>query len=318
MKKLGTIAGIAFVAVVIVAYTFFFTVEEGKQVVITQFGDPVHVVTEAGLSWRWPLIQQVNVLELCKLPWVVYAENIQTRDKMRIYVAVWARWRIDVPTTFFRAVRTEDGGQHSLDSIVDSAVQDVVARNNMIDLVRNSNDPLFHGGDDIVRDQLAKREEVTTGRAQMEREILERARAGFTEKYGIELSGVHIKRVMYVDSVRDAVFDRMRSERMRIAMLFEAEAEEEKNRILGLTQKEIDQIEGEMERQAAEIRGTADAEVIRIAAEAFGRSPEFYAFLKRLELLKQSLGRDTRVVLSTDTELFRLLKSDSAEPPETP
>ena len=142
----------------------------------------------------------------------------------------------------------------------------------------------------------------------------------------MELSVVHIKRVNYIESIRTTVYDRMKSERIRIAKLFESEAEEEKNRILGLTTKELDGIKGEQQQRAAEIRGRAKAEVTRIAAEAYGESPEFYGFLRHLEAYKKSLGAGTRLVLSTDNELLRYIRgptvgSDEAthgQPTETP
>ncbi len=123
----------------------------------------------------------------------------------------------------------------------------------------------------------------------------------------MELTDVHIKRVNYIETVRRTVYDRMKSERMRIARLFESEAEEEKNHILGLTTRELDGIKGEEQQRSAEIRGDADAEVIRIAAEAYSKSPEFYEFLRRLETYKKTLGAGTRLVLSTDNEFLRQL-----------
>ena len=132
------------------------------------------------------------------------------------------------------------------------------------------------------------------------------------ESYGMELVAVRIKRVNYVESVRQAVYERMISERLRIARLYDSEAMEEKNRILGQTQKELDQIEGEMEKASAEIRGKANAQVIQLTAEAYGNSPEFYDFLRRLEVFKQTFGADTRLILSTDSDLFRLLKQPDA------
>ncbi len=133
----------------------------------------------------------------------------------------------------------------------------------------------------------------------------------------MELVKVHIKRVNYVASVRATVYDRMISERLRIALLYESEALEEKNRILGQTQKELDQIEGEMGQRSAEIRGAADAQVIQLTAEAYGRSPDFFEFLRRLEVLKKTLDRDTRLILSTESDLFRMLK-EPGQPTSAP
>ncbi|MBU4399924.1 MAG: protease modulator HflC, partial [Planctomycetes bacterium] len=123
-----------------------------------------------------------------------------------------------------------------------------------------------------------------------------------------------IKRVNYVESVRRAVYERMISERLRIARLYESEAQEEKNRILGQTQKELDEIQGEMEQKSAEIRGAADAKVIQLTAQAYGRAPEFYEFLRRLEVFKKTLRGDTRLILSTESDLFRMLKEPGAPP----
>ena len=133
----------------------------------------------------------------------------------------------------------------------------------------------------------------------------------------MKLIKVRIKRVNYVESVRQTVYERMISERLRIARLYDSEAQEENNRILGQTQKELDQIEGEMGQKTAEIRGEADAQVIQLTAEAYGRSPEFYEFLRRLEVLKKTLDRDTRLILSTESDLFRMLK-EPGQPTSAP
>ena len=138
------------------------------------------------------------------------------------------------------------------------------------------------------------------------------------DRYGMALTKVRIKRVNYVASVRRAVYDRMISERLRIARLYDSEAIEEQNKIFGQTQKELDQIEGEMEKQAAEIRGSADARVIELTAQAYGQSPEFFEFLRRLEVFENSLQEDTRLILSTKSELFRsLTEPDELQPRST-
>ena len=158
-----------------------------------------------------------------------------------------------------------------------------------------------------------RRDKVTSGREKMEREIVRVAGAGLAEQYGMEVSDVHVKRVNYVESVRRTVYDRMRSERTRIARRYESEAEEEKNRILGQMRFELDQIEGEMEQESAKIRGEADAQVIKMTAEAYGQSPEFYEFLRRLEVFKATFGPETRLILSTDSEVFRLFEDAGIE-----
>ena len=287
----------------ILTYSSAYVVQEGKQVVITQFGKPVGAVEEPGLYFKTPFIQEVHELEKRFLPWDGAPESMQTRDKKRIDIDVWARWRIVEPTTFFERLRTEQRGQKVLDDLVDSAVRDVVARHKLIDVVRKSNSELVYEIEQLERTDPEK--VLGNGRDDVEDEIL---RGVDLKEYGMELSKVRIKRVNYVESVRRAVYERMISERLRIARLYESEAQEEKNRILGQTQKELDEIQGEMEQKSAEIRGAADAQVIQLTAEAYGRSPTFYGFLRRLEAYKKALRGDTRLILSTDSDLFRMLK----------
>jgi membrane protease subunit HflC len=319
MRARYTILGIGIVAIVVIGLSLSaYVVAEGKQAVVTQFGRPVAFVEDAGLHFRIPFMQEVHLLEKRLMPWDGSAENMQTRDKKRIFIDVWARWQITDMEEFFKAVRTERNGQKILDDLVDSAVRDVVAQNYLIDVVRSTNEELVYESEELAemaRTSETKRDVVTTGRAKMEAKILAVV-ADDLEKnqYGMELKTVRVKRVNYIDSVKSTVYDRMRSERLRIASLFESEAEEEKNRIEGLTQKELEAIEGEKEQKSAEIRGEADAEVIRMTREAYSQSPEFYSLLRRLEVFKNTLAGDTRLILTTDNELFNLLKGPGELP----
>ncbi len=318
MIKTSMLAAVIALLVIsgLLLYASAYTVDEGKLAVITQFGKPMGAVENPGLHFKVPFIQEVNFLEKRLLPWDGDPESMQTRDKKRIDIDVWARWRIVDAMKFYVKLRTEQRGQKMLDDLVDSAVRDVVARHNLIDVVRKSNDPLVYESDELQR---RTSDQVTGGgRDDVENEILSGVDL---ESYGMELVKVRIKRVNYVESVRQAVYERMISERLRIARLYDSEAVEEKNKILGQTQKELDQIEGEMEKAAAEIRGKANAQVIQLTAEAYGNSPEFYDFLRRLEVFKQTLGADTRLILSTESDLFRLLKQPgefSGEPAQGP
>ncbi len=290
----------------VVLFASTFVVEEGKQAIITQFGRPVKKVQAAGLHFKLPFMQEVHYLESRLLPWDGAPESMQTRDKKRIDIDVWARWQIIEPKTFFVKVQTEQGGQKILDDLLGSAVRDVVARHKLIDVVRKSNDELVY---EIVDLERTAAEKVNgNGRDDVENEIL----AGVDlQEYGMKLRKVRIKRVNYVESVRQTVYQRMISERERVAKLYDSEALEEKSIILGQMQKELDQIQGEMEQESAEIRGKADADVIKMTAEAYGQSDEsieFFEFLRRLELFKKTLGRETRLILSTESDLFQLLK----------
>ncbi len=303
------LAGMAAMLGVIALFACAFVVREGQQAVVTQFGRPIRVVTNAGLHFRIPWIQEVNYLEKRLLAWDGAPENMQTRDKKRIFIDVWARWRIVDPMKFFQVVRTQQGGHKILDDLVDSAVRDVVARHNLIDAVRSTTSPLERTEDELPLPASSTDEVVTAGRDRIEALIVETASGDLEERYGMELSDVHIKRVSYVESVRQTVYERMRSERERVANLYRSEAIEEQNRIRGLTQKELDQIEGEMQQKSAEIRGAADAEVIALTAEAYSRAPDFFEFLQRLELSRKILGKETHLILTTDSNLLDFLKN---------
>lgn len=315
MKRRTLVAIVAAVVLAIVAASSLYTVREGEQVVITRFQKPVGSSGEAGLKFKMPFIDAVHRLEKRLLPWDGEPANMQTSDKKRIYIDVWARWRIVDPMKFFRRVRTEQRGYKILDDIVDSAVRDVVARYDLIEVVRSSDRELLYEIAELARSSSAGRGAVTIGRrAKMEAEILKVAGAELREQYGMEVTDVHVKRVNYIPSVRTAVYERMKAERLRIAQLFKSEAVEEQNRILGLARKELDKILGQMEKRSAEIRGDADAAVIKIAAEAYSKSPEFYEFLRRLEAYRKTLGPDTRLIMSTKSEFFRLLHDPNPEP----
>lgn len=309
-SRMFIVALLVVVLLCVALYFSAFIVNEGQQAIVTQFGRPVKAEQEPGLHFKIPLIQEVNFLERRLLPWDGDPESMQTKDKKRIDIDVWARWQIVEPMTFFVKVRTEQRGQKILDDLVDSAVRDVVARHNLIDVVRKSNDELVYETEEL--DRTVAEIVQGSGRDDVEKEILE----GVTlAEYGMALDKVRIKRVNYVASVRAAVYERMISERTRIARLYDSEAVEEQNKISGATTKELDVIEGEREQKSVEIRGKADAQVIQMTAEAYGKSPEFYEFLRRLEVVKKTVNSESRLILTTDSDLFKMLKQPTATEP---
>ncbi|UCG32818.1 MAG: protease modulator HflC [Phycisphaerales bacterium] len=308
MKVLNALILLFVIIIVIFIAASAYTINEWEQAVITRFGRPVAHKTEAGLYFRKPFIEKVHKLEKRLLPWDGDPENMPTRDKKRIFIDVWARWRITDPLKYYQTLRTEQAGHKILDDLVDSRVRDVIGKYNLIEAVRSTNRELTYESEELEDALAARQTEIFVGRTRIEEEIRDEVVDDLKGKnYGLELVDVHIKRVNYIESVRNAVYERMKSERDRIARLFESEAQEERDRILGQTRKEVDEIEGEMEQRSAEIRGGAEAEVIQIYAEAIEKSPEFYEFLRRLEAYRKTLGRDTRLILSTDSEFLRLL-----------
>ena len=304
--KIASVAAIVAVSLALILLAASaYVVPEGQQVLITQFGDPLREVTDAGLYWKIPFIQEVHRMDKRLLPWDGDPQNMPTKDKRLIDIDVWARWRIVDPLKFYTVVRTMNIGQKRLDETVDSAVRQVIANNVLIDAVRTTNTPLIYESAELSEDLIGRQDQITTGRREIEKAITELAGRSLVEDFGMELVDVHIKRIDYIPTVREKVYERMVAERMRVARLYESEAEEEKSKIEGQTNKELEEIRGEERQRAAEIRGKADAQVIEITAKAFGQSPEFYQFLRQLEAYKNTLARGTRLILSTDNQFLR-------------
>ena len=233
-----------------------------------------------------------------------------TKDKKFIWVDVTARWRIVDPLKFLQSVKDETGAHGRLDDTVDAAARDIVTKNTLIDVVRDSNRKLqfTEGIEDMTRESEEDYNKSDVGRSQITASIIETARKLMPE-YGIELIDVKITRINYVESVQKKVYARMISERNRIAEKYRSEGEGEKARILGQLEKEKKRIYSEAYRKSQEIKGEAEAESTRIYAQAYNSDPEFYAFMKTLETYEETISPDTTLFLTTDSELLQLLDS---------
>jgi len=288
-----------------------FILYEGKQAVITQFGKPVGgPITEAGLHFKIPFIQKVNYFEKRVLEWDGYANQIPTKDKKYILLDTTARWRISDPLKFFQSVYDERGAQGRLDDIIDSAARDAITSHNLIEIVRSSNriitelEALQEEKEFIEEGAL---EEVRVGREKIREEILRTAKE-LAPKYGIELIDVRVKRVNYIEEVRRKVYDRMISERKRAAEKYRSEARGISAEIEGKTEKELKIILSKAYKDAQVVKGESDAKATQIFAEAYGKDPEFFSFLKTLETYKETVDQDTILMLTTDSEYFKYLK----------
>ena len=287
----------------------FFTINETEQVVITQFGKPVgEPITTPGLKFKLPFIQKINVFPKNLLEWDGDPGQINTLDKTYIWVDTFARWRIKDPLLFFRTVYNEIGAQKKLDDLIDPAVRNFITSHHLIDCVRNSNrlmDTLEIGLEQIG--EKIPEMEVKIGREKLTRMIMEQVSPKLLE-FGIELVDVRIKRINYVEEVQKAVYDRMIAERKQIAEKFRSEGRGESKKIEGEKEKILKKISSEAYRTAQEIKGKADAEAARLYAEAFNRDPEFYSFLKTLEIYKDTLDENTTLILTTNSDLLKYLK----------
>jgi modulator of FtsH protease HflC len=308
--------GVAVVAlfVLLVLGGAFYTVRMTDVVILTQFGQVVGApITEAGLHWKMPFVQDVNRIEKRVLEFDGLPTKMPTKDKTYIEVDTFARWRIKDPAVYFVVVRDERSAQSRLEDIIGSETRASVASHDMIEVVRSDIKRVAAVDPTTQADNAAKLRPATRGRAQLERDILAAA-APKLVPLGIELIDVRIKRVNYNSDVLPTIYQRMTSERAQIAQRFRSEGEGEAARIRGTKERELAGIESLSYKQVQEIRGAADAEATRIYAEAYDKTPEareFYAFLKTLETYRTVLGNRTNLILSTDSELFRLLDQAS-------
>ena len=301
------------VVAAIVSTGAFYVVNEGEQVVITQFGRPVgDPIKDAGLNFKIPFIQAVNRFEKRLLNWDGSPNQIPTKDKKLIWVDTTARWRISDPLLYLTRVTTITTALSRLDGIIDSVVRDAVSENDLVELIRSE------GWAGAVGAQVSdvgyaqkEMEEVSrpleVGREKITRAMLLSA-SKLTPEFGIELVDVRIKRINYVDSVLKKVFERMISERKRIAAQYRSEGEGEAARINGEMQKELKRISSEAFRTAQEIRGKADAEATKIYGSAYNQDPGFYSFSKTLELYREQDQSKTRMILTTDSDFYKYLK----------
>jgi len=303
--------GLLALAVLIVLSGTFYTLEEGEQAVIVQFGRPVgDPVTEAGLHVKLPVIQEARRFEKRLLIWDGDPNQIPTKGREFIWVDTTARWRIADAKKFLESVDTEAGARSRLNDIIDSVVRDQVSGSELVELVRSASWVVPKGEilEEVpaeVREELAKA--VVRGREEITRTILAEARKVIPQ-YGIELVDVRIKRLDYVESVREKVYARMISERKRIAAQFRSEGEGRSAEILGTMEKELRQIRSTAYRRVQEIRGKADAEATRVYGAAYSGDPEFYAFSRTLEAYKEGQNKNSVVILTTDSDYYRYLK----------
>ena len=312
IKALLALAGLLVLTLFICAYT----VDETEQVVVTRFDKVQRTVTKPGLKFKLPVIEKALVFPNNLQEWDGDPGQIPTRDKTYIWVNTFARWKIVDPVVFFKTVGYINRAQQRLDEIIDPTVRNFITSNRLIEAVRNSNRELdtFEDLGDNIDDKRKEQEniparfsQVFVGRDKIDNGILNQAKPKLAQ-FGIELVDVKIKRVNYVEEVRKSVYDRMIAERKQIAQKFRSEGKGEAQKILGEKERELKRIESEAYRTAQEVKGKADAESTRLYAEAFGVDPEFYSFMKTLEVYNEALTDNSSIILSTDSEIFKYMK----------
>ncbi|MBC8460750.1 MAG: protease modulator HflC [Deltaproteobacteria bacterium] len=307
--KLKVLIG-AIIILLIALFSGAYTIDETEQVVITQFGKAIgKPKIAAGLYFKIPIIQQANYFPKNLLEWDGDPGQIPTLDKTFIWVDTFARWKIVEPLKFFQTVNNVTGAMARLDDIIDPAVRNFITSHPLIETVRMSNrklDTFELGVDQIAEKRILT--EIKTGREKIIKGILEQASPKL-KGFGIQVVDVAIKRLNYVEEVQKSVYGRMIAERNQIAQKFRSEGQGEARKIEGNREKELKRITSEAYRTAQVIKGKADAEATMIYAQAYNRDPDFYYFLKSLDVYKETMDENTSLVLSTDSDFLKYLRN---------
>ena len=310
-KILAIILGIVALIVITLAA---FTVDETEQVIITQLGKPVgEAITEPGIHFKIPFLQKANFFDKRFLEWDGDSKELVTKDKRYIYVDTYARWHITDPLLFFERVTNEKGAQTRLDDILDGETRNAVASHDLVELVRSTNrvpviaDTLSGVIDDSVFPT------IEVGREKISEQIFNRA-SERTKEIGVELLDVQIKRLNYIEEVRLKVYERMITERKRIADQYRSEGQGQASKILGDKERELKRIQSEAYKTSQEIVGKADAQATKIYADAYNQSTsarDFYSFLQTLETYKTTFSDKDVLILSTDSDYYKFLENAS-------
>jgi len=310
MKHISLLAAAVIVLLVIAALGgAFYKVEEWQQVIITQFGKPVgDPIVDPGLKVKMPFVQTANYFEKRFLEWDGDPNQVTTKDKRFIWVDTYARWRISDPLLFFQRLTNERGAQSRLDDILNGETRTTIAKHNLIELVRSTNREFISS---TGSDEQEEKDLIVYGRSVLQTEVLETAKKRIADAdLGIELLDFQFKRINYVEQVRTDVYARMISERQRIAEEYRSEGAGEAARILGSKDRDLKEITSEAYREAQEIKGKADAEAADIYAAAYNRDPDFYRFLKTMEVYTATMDKGTILLLSTDGEFLKYMERD--------
>lgn len=322
MAKTASI--IVTVAIVVLLKMSLFVVTEGKQVIITQFGRPIgEPITTAGLHFKKPFLQEARFVDKRILSWDGFPNQIPTKDKKYISVDTTARWRIVDALKFIQTVQNERGAKARLDAILDATTRDVISNHKLVEAVRLSNSILdsiaekkkeiqdkIDRGEAIVEEEITGEiEKVSVGREKLSEMIAESADKEL-DQFGIRLIDVQLRRISYEESVEKKVYERMISERQRIAEKIKSIGLGEKAEIEGRLSKDLRKIQSEAYRKAEEIKGKAEGLATAIYAKSFNVDPKFYEFIRSMDAYKKSLKSDGKFILSSDSEFLKYLKND--------
>ncbi|MDQ3536843.1 MAG: protease modulator HflC [Bacteroidota bacterium] len=310
MKNKNIAIIIIVVLAIITILNSYFILDETQQAIVTQFGRPVgEPRTNPGPNFKVPFIQKVQFFDKRYLEWDGASNQVPTKDKKFIFVDTYARWEIIEPLQFFMRLKDERSGQSRLDDILDGETRNAVASHELLDIVRSTNrEPVVT--EDVI-EEMETLEKISVGRGKIEVLILQKANERASD-LGIRILDFRFKRMNYVEEVRNRVYDRMISERNRMADQFRSEGQGEARIIEGNKERDLAKIQSEAIREAEMIRGRADAEATNIYASAYNLNAEtrkFYNFVRSMESLERSMDEQTSIIITTDSEFYKFLKN---------
>lgn len=305
----------------------FYIIQEGEQAVVVRFGEIVRTTTQAGLHLKTPFLDNVVKFPARIMSWDGQPRLFPTFEQQFIFVDTTARWRIRDPRLFYSRLSTVQAAYGRLDDVIESAVRGIIASNPIYEAVRSSNlineldrepvapeaidaedaEEVAQIGDLIVT--VEEQERVLKGRNELSNEMRRTAGAR-AEEFGIELIDVVIRQIRYSDELTAAVYDRMISERRRIARAYRSLGEGRRETILGELEREKNRILSEAFSRAEAIRGQGDARAAEIYTGAYSQDPEFFEFWRAIESYRQTLPRFNKT-LTTDMQYFNFLYSET-------
>lgn len=309
------------VVVLFLGLNSFYILKEGRQAIVTEFGKPVgSPITTPGLKFKTPIIHDVRFIDKRILNWDGLPNQIPTKDKKYIKVDTTARWQIIDALKFIQTVQNERGAKARLDTILDGHTRDVISGHRLVEAVRDSNDIIQiiedkkqliddrkAKGESILEEELAGEiEKIQVGREALSKMIVEKADIELQE-LGIKLIDVQLRRISYEESVEKKVYERMISERQRIAQKIRSIGKGEKAKIEGRLQKDLLRIESEAYRKAQELKGKAQGRAAAIYAKSLKLDAKFYQFMRSMEVYKRTLQDKSKFILSSDSKFLKYL-----------
>src|SRR6516225_9872699 len=355
-QGIAILIGVLLILIVPLSQTVCYTVSERELAVLLQFGQPVASRTAPGLYFKLPFVQEVLRLPKTLQVWHGTRQSeklvdVPTGDGKKVEVTVWAVWKITDPVQFVATLRTVANAESRVKEFVRSTARDTITTHNLAEIVRSTNrkmtytlglppemvaragvpgsQPAAAQPDQAMLDFIVPpeaKESITLGRLKITAQIKDTAQQALAEGgqsqhqvagRGIELVDMGLSRIEFVPQVREAAFDRAISLMDAIAVKTISEGEQRKKEIINKTQADVQKIEGEGKQEANVRNGRVDAEIIDSYAKAIHETGEFYNFTRTLEVYKEALKGETRLALTTDSELLRLIKTAGAfKPPD--